>query len=211
MKAIFGKKIGMSRIFTEEGESLPVTVIQAGPCQVLQIKTVEKDGYSALKVGYEELDENQVNRPMTGAFEKAGVKAHKYLREIRMEKDIEDIKVGDYINVDVFSPGEKVHVSGISKGLGFQGGVRRHGFAGGPKTHGQSDRLRAPGSIGQSSYPSRVLKGTRMAGRMGNEKVTTKNLTVAKVDPENNLLCVVGSVPGKRNSFVKITGANQNG
>jgi len=172
----------------------------------VQIKTAEKDGYSALKVGYEEIGEKHVNKPMGGVFEKAGTEPRRYLREIRLEADANDINVGDYIKVDIFQTGENVHVSGISKGLGFQGGIRRHNFRGGPKTHGQSDRLRAPGSIGQSSYPSRVLKGTRMAGRMGNKKVTVKNLTIAKVDPENNLLCIVGAVPGKRNSFLKITG-----
>jgi large subunit ribosomal protein L3 len=206
MKTIFGKKIGMSRIFTDEGESVPVTVIQAGPCQVVQIKTQEKDGYSALKVGFEEIEEKRVNKPMMGVFQKAGVKPHRFLNEIRLGSDAADIKVGDYINVEIFHVGERVDVSGTSKGLGFQGTVRRYGFGGGPKTHGQSDRLRAPGSIGGSSYPSRVWKGTRMAGRVGNEKVTTKNVIVAKVDAENNVLCLMGSVPGKRNSFVKITG-----
>ena len=206
MKTIYGKKLGMSRIFTEDGDSLPVTVIQAGPCQIIQIKTVDKDGYAALKVGYEDVRENRVNKPDSGVFEKAGVSPHRYLREIRLESDAEDLKVGDHIKVDIFTEGDIVKVSGISRGLGFQGTVRRHGFHGGPKTHGQSDRWRAPGSIGQSSYPSRVLKGTRMAGRTGNRKVTVRNLKVAKVDAENNLLCVLGAVPGKRNSFIKITG-----
>lgn len=206
MKTIYGKKLGMSRIFTDEGESLPVTVIQAGPCQIIQVKTFDKDGYAALKVGYEDVKESRVNKPDSGVFEKAGVGPQRYLREIRLEADMEDLKVGDHIKVDIFNEGDIVKVSGISKGLGFQGGVRRHGFHGGPKTHGQSDRWRAPGSIGQSSYPSRVLKGTRMAGRMGNRKVTVKNLKVAKVDAENNLICILGAVPGKRNSFIKITG-----
>jgi large subunit ribosomal protein L3 len=206
MKIIYGKKLGMSRIFTEDGESLPVTVVQAGPCQIIQIKTIDKDGYAALKVGFEEVRENRVNRPDSGVFVKAGVSPHRYLREIRLDADMEDFKVGDHIKVDIFSEGEIIKVSGISKGLGFQGGVRRHGFHGGPKTHGQSDRWRAPGSIGQSSYPSRVLKGTRMAGRTGNRKVTVRNLKVAKVDAANNLLCILGAVPGKRNSFIKITG-----
>jgi len=206
MKIIYGKKLGMSRIFTEDGDSLPVTVVQAGPCQIIQIKTMDKDGYAALKVGFEEVRKNRVNKPDSGVFEKAGVGPHRYLREIRLEADTEDLKVGDHIKVDIFREGEIIKVSGISKGLGFQGTVRRHGFHGGPKTHGQSDRLRAPGSIGQSSYPSRVLKGTRMAGRTGNCKVTVRNLKVAKVDAENNLLCILGAVPGKRNSFIKITG-----
>lgn len=206
MKTIYGKKLGMSRIFTEDGESLPVTVVQAGPCQIIQIKTMDKDGYAALKVGYEDVRESRVNKPDSGVFKKAEVSPHRYLREIRLEADTEDLNVGDHIKVDIFAEGEIVKVSGISRGLGFQGTVRRHGFHGGPKTHGQSDRLRAPGSIGQSSYPSRVLKGTRMAGRTGNRKVTVKNLKVAKVDAENNLLCILGAVPGKINSFIKITG-----
>jgi large subunit ribosomal protein L3 len=205
MKTIFGKKIGMTRIFTDEGESLPVTVIQAGPCQVVQVKNSDKDGYSALKVGYEQAREKSVNKPTMGVFEKSGIPAYKYLREIRLPNN-SDLKVGDFIKVDIFNTGDVVKVSGISKGLGFQGAVRRHHFSGGPKTHGQSDRLRAPGSIGSSSYPSRVLKGTRMAGKMGNCKVTVKNIRVAKVDSENNLLCVLGAVPGKINSFLRITG-----
>lgn len=208
MKTIFGKKIGMSRVFTEDGTSLPVTVIKAGPCQVVQIKTSEKDGYSALKVGFEAIKPQRVNKPLTGVFKNAGVELHKYLREIRLEKDATDINVGDSVKVDQFKVGDVVNVRGISKGLGFMGGVRRHGFAGGPLTHGQSDRLRAPGSIGQSSYPSRVLKGTRMGGRTGNKNVTIRNLKVAKVDVENNLICIVGAVPGKRNSFLRITGKN---
>jgi len=195
----------MSRIFTEDGESLPVTVIQAGPCRVVQVKTVKKDGYAALKVGYEKIKESRVNRPDMGVFKAADINPFRYLREIRLDEENEDIKVGDDIKVDIFKEGDIVKVSGISKGLGFQGGVRRHGFKGGPKTHGQSDRWRAPGSIGQSSYPSRVLKGTRMAGRTGNKMATIKNLKVAKVDVENNLLCILGAVPGKRNSFLKIS------
>jgi large subunit ribosomal protein L3 len=206
MKTIFGKKLGMSRIFTEEGESLPVTVIEAGPCQVIQVKTDDKDGYSALKVGFEAVKEQRVNKPLMGVFKKSETNPHKYLREIRLESDTEDFKVGDSIKADIFKVGDLVKVSGVSRGLGFQGTVRRHGFAGGPVSHGQSDRLRAPGSIGQSSYPSRVLKGTRMAGRTGNRKVTTKNLKIAKVDVDSNMICILGTVPGKKNCFVKITG-----
>lgn len=208
MKTIFGKKIGMSRVFTADGNSLPVTVIKAGPCQVVQIKTIEKDGYPALKVGFEEIKPQRVNKPLSGVFNKAGVDMHKYMREIRLENDATDINVGDSVKVDQFKVGDIVDVSGISKGLGFMGAVRRHHFSGGPLSHGQSDRLRAPGSIGQSSYPSRVLKGTRMGGRTGNKKVTVRNLTVAKIDLENNLICIVGAVPGKRNSFLRITGKN---
>lgn len=208
MKTIFGKKIGMSRIFTEDGTSLPVTVIEAGPCPIVQIKTTAKDGYPALKVGFEKVKPQRVNKPITGIYEQAGVEPCRYLREIRLQEDATDVKLGDLVKVDQFQVGDVVHVSGTSKGLGFMGAVRRHHFSGGPLTHGQSDRLRAPGSVGQSSYPSRVLKGTRMAGRTGNKKVTVKNLKVAKVDVENNLICIVGAVPGKRNSFLRITGKN---
>ena len=208
MKTIFGKKIGMSRVFTEDGTSLPVTVIEAGPCPIVQIKTTEKDGYPALKVGFEKVKPQRVNKPLTGVFAKAGTEPYRYLREIRLQEDASDMNVGDMVKVDQFKVGDVVNVSGISKGLGFMGGVRRHHFSGGPLTHGQSDRLRAPGSIGQSSYPSRVLKGTRMAGRTGNKKVTVRNLKVAKIDVENNLICIVGAVPGKRNSFLRITGKN---
>lgn len=196
----------MSRIFTADGESLPVTVIQAGPCQVVQVKTPEKDGYSSIKVGFQEAKPRKVNKPMQGVFDKAGTTAYKYMREIRLDDDDQEFNVGDTFDVGIFTVGDKVKVTGVSKGLGFQGGVRRHGFSGGPKTHGQSDRLRAPGSIGQSSYPSRVLKGTRMAGRMGRDTVSIKNMKVAKVDPENNLICILGAVPGKKNSFIRIAG-----
>ncbi|MBD3381770.1 MAG: 50S ribosomal protein L3 [candidate division Zixibacteria bacterium] len=206
MKVIFGRKIGMTRVFTEDGESIPVTVVQAGPCPVVQVKTKESDGYPALKVAFDEIKESRCNMPMSGVFKGAGIAPHRYLREIRLDKDAEDVSVGDSVKADVFKVGDKVDVSGLSKGLGFQGTVRRHGFGGGPKTHGQSDRLRAPGSIGQSSYPSRVLKGTRMSGRMGGKKITVKNIRVVKVDPENNLICLRGAVPGKKNSFIRIAG-----
>jgi len=196
----------MTRLFSAGGDSQPVTVVHIEPNQVVQIKTIDKDGYAALKIGYENIRAKLVSRPLQGLFAKAGLEPKRYLREIRLEQNATDVKVGDLLKVDIFKEGEKVDVSGISKGLGFQGAVRRHHFSGGPKTHGQSDRLRAPGSIGASSYPSRVYKGQRMAGRMGNRQVTVKNLSVVKVDIENNLLCLRGAVPGKINSFLKITG-----
>ena len=203
MQGIIGKKIGMTRIFSQEGRAIPVTVIQAGPCVVVQVKTQEKEGYDAVQIGFEEKRKKLVSLPLLGHFEKAKVEPRRVLREVRTEQ-VDKFKVGQEIKVDIFSAGEKVKVTGTSKGLGFQGGVRRHGFHGGPKTHGQSDRLRAPGSIGSSSYPSRVFKGQKMPGRMGGEKVTTKNLEVVQVDLERNLLLVKGAVPGKINSYLTV-------
>ena len=203
MQGIIGKKIGMTRIFSQEGRAIPVTVIQAGPCVVVQVKTQEKEGYDAVQIGFEEKRKKLVSLPLLGHFEKAKVEPKRVLREVRTEQ-VDKFKVGQEIKVDIFSAGEKVKVTGTSKGLGFQGGVRRHGFHGGSKTHGQSDRLRAPGSIGSSSYPSRVFKGQKMAGRMGGEKVTTKNLEVVQVDSERNLLLVKGAVPGKMNSYLTV-------
>jgi large subunit ribosomal protein L3 len=203
MEGIIGKKIGMTRIFDPEGHSVPVTVIEAGPSPVVQVKSVEKDGYSALQLGFGEKRKNLVNLPLSGHFAKAKVEPKRMLKEIRTKED-EKMEAGQEVRVDMFAMGDKVCVTGISKGLGFQGGVRRHKFHGGSKTHGQSDRLRAPGSIGGSSYPSRVFKGQRMAGRMGGNKVTVTNLLVAGIDSGKNLLLVKGAVPGKRNSYLII-------
>lgn len=203
MEGIIGKKIGMTRIFDQEGQAIPVTVIEAGPCPVVQVKTQDKDGYNAIQIGFGEKRKKLFTLPLLGHFEKAKVEPKRILREIRTNR-VEKLKVGQKLKVDIFSVGEKVNVTGVSKGLGFQGGVRRHKFHGGPKTHGQSDRPRAPGSIGSSSYPSRVYKGQRMAGRMGGERVTIRNLEVAGVDVEKNLLLLVGTVPGKRNSYLTI-------
>lgn len=203
MHGIIGKKIGMTRIFSEEGRAIPVTVIEAGPCVVVQVKTQKKEGYNAVQIGFGEKRKKLVSLPLLGHFEKAKVEPKRVLKEIRTDQ-VDKLKVGQEIKVDVFRVGEKVKVTGTSKGLGFQGGVRRHGFHGGPKTHGQSDRLRAPGSIGSSSYPSRVFKGQKMPGRMGGEKVTTKNLEVVQVDVERNLLLLKGAVPGKKNSYLTV-------
>jgi len=203
MEGIIGKKIGMTRIFNPEGHSIPVTVIEAGPCPVVQVKTKEKDDYCAVQLGFGEKRKSLFTMPVLGHFEKAKVEPKRLLKEIRTEQE-EKLEVGQEVKVDIFSVGEKVCVTGVSKGLGFQGAVRRHKFHGGPKTHGQSDRHRAPGSIGGSSYPSRVFKGQRMAGRMGGNKVTVKNLVVAGIDVEKNLLLVKGAVPGKRNSYLTI-------
>jgi large subunit ribosomal protein L3 len=203
MEGILGKKIGMTRIFDQEGHSIPVTVIEAGPCPVVQVKNKEKDGYSAVQLGFEERKKNLVNRPLSGHFAKAEVEPTRITKEIRLPEG-EKLELGQLVKVDIFAVGDRVCVTGVSKGLGFQGGVRRHKFHGGSKTHGQSDRLRAPGSIGGSSYPSRVFKGQRMAGRMGGDKVTVPNLIVAGVDSEKNLLLVRGAVPGKKNSCLTI-------
>ncbi len=200
---IIGKKLGMTRVFDQEGRAVPVTVIEAGPCPVVQIKTSGREGYDAIQVGFGEKRKKLFTLPVLGHFQKAKIEPRRILKEFRTE-GAEQFKVGQELKVEMFSPGEKVDVSGISKGLGFQGGVRRHGFRGGSKTHGQSDRMRAPGSIGASSYPSRVYKGQRMAGRMGGKKVTVRGLEVVQVDQERNLLLLKGAVPGKPNSYLTI-------
>ena len=204
MKALFGRKVGMTQIFLEDGTAVSVTVIQAGPCPVVQVKTKETDGYQAVQLGFEEIRQTLVNMPMNGHFSRSKAAPRRFLREVRVD-DLEGVELGQEYSVDMFNVGDKVNVTGISKGLGFMGTVRRHGFAGGSKTHGQSDRWRAPGSIGQSSYPSRVFKGMRMSGRMGGDTVTVKNLTVVQIDTRNNLICVRGAVPGKKRTFLKIS------
>jgi len=201
MKAILGTKIGMTQIFNPNGEALPVTVISAGPCYVVRKKTISTDGYNAVQIGYEEKKKN-VNQPLKGYFAKYGVKPLKYLREFRVPEDQTFIS-GQEIKVDIFSPGERVDISGRVKGRGFSGVVKRHNFAGGPRTHGQSDRLRAPGAIG-SQQPQRVKKGTRMAGHLGTNQVVIKNLEIVKVDAEKNLLLVKGAVPGSKKGFLVI-------
>jgi large subunit ribosomal protein L3 len=204
MTGILGKKIGMTSIFDEHGDVIPCTVIEAGPCQITQIKKKSTDGYDAIQVGFLDKKANLVNKPLGGHFARAGATPKKLLREFR-GFDVSDIKLGDEIKVDsIFSKGDVVSVIGNSKGRGFQGVVKRHHFGGGSKTHGQSDRVRAPGSIGGSSYPSRVFKGQRMAGRMGNTRITIQNLKVVQVISESNLLLIRGSVPGHNNCYVEI-------
>jgi len=203
MNTLLGKKLGMTRIFTEEGLSIPVTVIEAGPCPVVAVRTEGKEGYNALQIGFGKRRVNLFTKPEQGHFNKAGVEPTRYLREVRMD-DTGDAKVGDVFTVDIFKAGEKVDVTGTSIGKGFTGSMKRHNFRGANVTHGQSDRTRAPGSIGQSSYPSRVFKGQRMAGHMGNETVTVAGLRVVRVIPEENLILVKGAVPGKANTFLKI-------
>lgn len=203
MKALLAKKIGMTRLFQENGTALPVTLLHTGPNVVVQIKTKANDGYDAVQVGLGPRREKSLSQPVLGHLKKAGVKPVARLGEIQLES-MDGIAVGQEIKADLFQVGEIVDVIGTSKGLGFQGTVRRHKFAGGPVTHGQSDRLRAPGSVGASSYPSRTFKGQRMAGRMGGERVTVRNIKVVLVDTETNVIGVMGAVPGKNNTWVKI-------
>ncbi|MBN1895644.1 50S ribosomal protein L3 [bacterium] len=202
MRGLLGKKIGMTRFFDETGTPVAATVIEAGPCQVVQVKTSEKDGYNAVQLGYIEKKEKRVTKPLLGHYKKANTAPRRVLREFR---DFEgEMKPGDTVSVSIFTAGDRVRVTGCSKGKGFAGVVKRHHFSGGPRTHGQSDRHRAPGSVGQSAYPNRVFRGMRMAGRMGNDRVTLRHLRVLKVVPEKNLLLVQGGIPGSRNSLVEI-------
>lgn len=200
MTSLFGRKLGMTQVFTESGDMVPVTVVEAGPCCVIQIKTMEKDGYEAIKVGFiEEKKLKNVNKPRKGVFDKVGQKPYRIVREIPHR----EAQVGDMITVEVFQKGDKVDVAGVSIGKGFQGVMKRHNFAGGPGSHGSMFN-RAPGSIGASSYPSRVWKNQRMAGHMGSERVKVKNLTVIDVKPEQNLLLIRGAVPGPKGSLLEI-------
>jgi large subunit ribosomal protein L3 len=203
MSGLLGKKIGMTSIYDENGKNIPCTVIEAGPCVVTQVRTVENDGYSAIQMGYEDKKEKHTTSALKGHFAKANTTPKKLVAEFtRFE---EKKQFGDVVNVEVFKQGEYVDVVGTSKGKGFQGVVKRYNFKGvNDATHGQHNRLRAPGSIGASSYPSRVFKGMRMAGRMGGNKVKMINLQIVKIIPEKNLLVVKGAVPGPNNSYVKI-------
>ena len=204
MSGIIGRKMGMSSVYNNDGNIVPVTVIQAGPCQVVTIKTAEKDGYQALQLGFGSRKEKNISKPVLGQYKKNSLTPSYILKEFRFP-EISNYKIGDEIKVDLFKEGEKIKVRSKSKGKGFQGVMRRHGFGGvGGTTHGQSDRLRAPGSIGASSYPSRVFKGQRMAGRMGYENVTISNLSVVKILPEQNLILVKGAVPGSINTIVEL-------
>ena len=203
MSGLIGKKIGMTSLFDEKGKNMPCTVIEAGPCVVTQVRTDAVDGYEAVQLGFEDKSEKHVVKSEAGHFKKANTKAKK--KVVEFQNFEEDLKLGDTINVEHFKVGDFVDVSGISKGKGFQGVVKRHGFAGvGQSTHGQHNRLRAPGSIGAASYPARVFKGMRMAGQTGNSKVKVLNLRVIKVIPEKNLLVIKGCVPGHKNSYVII-------
>lgn len=193
----------MSRRFAEDGKSIPVTIIEAGPVVITQVKEERKDGYSAVQVGYQE--KKKLTKPLAGHLK--GLKNFRYLREFRLKQE-DAFKRGDEISLGVFKKGDLVDVTGVSKGLGFQGVVKRHGFHGSPASHGHKDQLRMPGSIG-SAFPEHVVKGKRMAGRMGNEKVTAKSLEIIEVNPEKNILAVKGALPGSRNSLLLITEASQ--
>ncbi len=200
---LIGKKIGMTQIFASDGSVQPATVLKAGPCVVAQVKTVDGDGYEAVQLGFVEANPGKENKPTTGHFKKAGVPPTRIRREVRVKAGGEAPKAGDNVNVSIFADGERVDVIGTSRGKGFQGVVKRHHFAGGRATHGSMFH-RAPGSIGASSYPSRVVKGMRMAGHMGDRRVTVRNMRVIRVDAENNLLLVEGAVPGGPNAVVVI-------
>ena len=203
MPGLIGKKIGMTSVFGADGRNIPCTVIEAGPCVVTQIRTVEKDGYAAVQLAYDEISEKHASKALKGHFEKAGTTPKRKLVEFKADF-AQELKLGDVLSVaDIFTDVKFIDVIGTSKGKGFQGVVKRHGFAGvGGQTHGQHNRLRHPGSLGACSWPSRVFKGMRMAGHMGNERVTVFNLEVIKVMPENNLIVVKGSVPGAKGSYV---------
>ncbi len=203
MVGIIGKKIGMSQVFHEDGIVSPVTIIEAGPCKVVQVKTNKNEGYNSVQLGFGEKPERLTNKPEQGHFKSGGTPFYRTLIEF---KDIESelMEKGKEITVETFKEGDSVKVTGISKGKGFQGVVKRHNFKGGPKTHGQTDKFRSPGSIGQSSDPSRVIKGIRMAGRTGGNQTTTSNLKIVKIDAEKNLLYIKGAVAGSKNSIVTI-------
>lgn len=191
----------MTQIFDQDGKITPVTVIQAGPCKVVQLKTTETDGYNAVQLGFENRAEHRVTRPLAGHFKKHEVTPYRYLREFRLE-DAADVEKGESLTVNIFSPSELIDVIGTSKGRGFAGVMKRHGFAGFETSHGVHESFRGPGSIGQCASPSRVFKGLKMAGHHGNARITVKNLKVMKVDEENNLIMIRGAVPGHRNSLV---------
>jgi len=200
---ILGRKLGMTQIYDENGVNVPVTVVEAGPCSVVDIRTSEKNGYSAVVLGFGEVNENRLTKPRKGVFEKRKVKPKRWLREFRLE-DVSGLEIGQDITVGIFENWEIVDVIGKSKGKGYAGVMKRHNFAGGPASHGASKFHRQPGSAGASSSPSHIFKGKTMPGRMGNKRVTVKNLSIAGVDPENHLLLIKGAIPGPRNGLVMV-------
>lgn len=204
MSGLIGKKLGMTRLFDGKGQKVVVTIIEAGPCMVTDLKTTKKHGYDAVQLGFDEKREKVTSKPMQGQFKRAKTKPLKVMKEFRSFDADTPLKLGDEVKVDIFNAGDRVIVSGVSKGRGFAGTVKRHHFSGGPKSHGQSDRLRAPGSVGQSSYPSRVFKGIKMSGRYGGKNISVKNLKVFKVDVENNYLLIKGAIPGHIKNYVFI-------
>ena len=207
-KAILGKKIGMTQIFDENGRQIPVTVLEAGPCVVVQKKTVENDGYDAIQVGFIDRKDKHTNKPMKGHFEKANVAPKRKIKEFRLE-DISAYEVGAEIKADIFAAGDKIDITGVSKGKGYQGAIKRHGQSRGPMAHG-SKYHRGVGSLGASSYPSKVFKGKKLPGHMGAVKVTVQNLEIVRVDADKNLLLVKGAVPGPRNSVVSVKDSVKN-
>ncbi len=210
MKGMIGKKIGMTQVFDDQGNVVPVTVIEAGPCYVTQVRNNERDGYTAVQLGYGEAKPARLTKGQLGHLQKNDLPALRVLREFRIRGDEPlDVEEGAEIKVDVFETGELVDVIGVTKGRGHSGTIKRHGFGRGPKTHGQSDRERSPGAIGMCASPARTLKGQRMAGRMGNDRVTMQNLEVVVVDAEKNLLAVKGSVPGTKGGIVVIRPARK--
>ncbi len=210
MKGMIGKKVGMTQVFDQEGIVTPVTVIQAGPCYVTQVRNANRDGYVSVQLGYGETKPRRLTKGQLGHLQKADLPALRHLREFRLSDDAPiAVEEGQEITVDVFEQGELVDVIGTSKGRGYAGTIKRHGFSRGPKTHGQSDRMRSPGSIGMCATPARVLKGKKMAGRMGNDRVTVQNLALVVVDAENDLIAVKGSVPGAKGSIVIIKPARK--
>jgi large subunit ribosomal protein L3 len=202
IEGLLGRKIGMTQVFSSSGEAIPVTVIEVGPCGVTQVRNQDRDGYEAVQIGFGEVKAKSLTKPEQGHLAKAG-RLVRYLREFQAD-NIEEHEVGQVLTVELFQPGQIIDVTGTSKGRGFQGVVKRHGFSGGPKTHGQSDRWRAPGSIGAGTDPGRVWKGTRMAGRMGNRRVTVQNLQVVEVLADRHILLVKGSVPGAKNGLLMV-------
>jgi len=204
MSAILGKKIGMTSLFDDNKKAIPCTVIEAGPCFVTQVKTSQKDGYEAYQICFNEKKESRVSKPLLGHYNKYGVTPAYKLVEFKKEQMSKDYNEGDEIKVEVFKEGDNVDVIGTSKGKGFAGVVKRHGFRGSSLTHGQGSQKRAPGSVGNSSDPSRTFKGMRMAGRMGSDRITVKNLKVLKVIPDSNLIVIKGAVPGPNNSYIQI-------
>ena len=203
MSGIIGRKIAMTSLFDEKGKNIPVTIVQAGPCVVTQVRTLEKDGYVAAQLGFDDAKGKNTTKALQGHFKKAGTTPKRKLVEFYGEEFVNSVNLGDIVSVDLLTEGEFVSVTGTSKGKGFQGVVKRHGFGGvGQATHGQHNRLRAPGSIGAGSDPSRVFKGMRMAGRMGGKQITVQNLQVLKVDTEKNLLIIKGAIPGPKSSYV---------
>ncbi|MCL4554547.1 MAG: 50S ribosomal protein L3 [Actinobacteria bacterium] len=202
IETILGRKLGMTQLWSEDDKIIPVTVIEAGPCVVTQVKSLKRDGYSAAQIAFGDVKESKVNRPTKGHFDKAGVTPKRHLSEVRLEDD-HSVKSGDVLTVEGFEVGTKVHINGVSKGKGFAGVMKRHNFRGGPGGHG-SHFHRAPGAIGMCATPARVLKGTKMPGQMGNEKVTVRNLEIVRVDTEQNLLMVRGAVPGGKGALLTI-------